>query len=585
MLIFAGAWPRMLPSDFRVRSLDGVADDWPLTYDELRPYYERNDRHFGVSGMGGDPAYPPGGEDPPLPPLPHRRGRPQGRPGAHAARLALVAGAELHPVRALRRPAPVRPARHLPAGLQRGRQGIDGPHPLAEGDRRSGRGWSPGPGCGGSRPTPPGSSTGATWIDRDGARALRARPASSCWPRTRSGRRGCCCCRPRPPTPTGSPTRPGWSGKRLMMHPFANVGGLFDEDLESWQGQFGCSIESFEFYETDERRGFVRGAKWGLAPTFGPINAALPTPGRRRQDWGPDHHLHVRSHLGHGANWGLFGEDLPDEANRVALSGTLVDCVRHPGARGPLRGLGELAPACWTSTSSKATESLHRGRRLHGRGRPPDALLRLAPAGHGADGRRPGDLGAGPLEPRARRAQPVRRRRQLPSSPPRASTRPRRSARSRCAPRTTWSRPGSTSRCRHDGAVGRPAAADPLAAFDAARRAALAAVARPADPRGPRHAVGGRGRGRGPPAVRARRRAPTSPSRCTRRSGPELGDGPRPRAWRPSSATSPTATRRSCSRWSSATTPTRGVRDLLGYPGQRPSSCTRGSSPTTSRRG
>ena len=62
-----------------------------------------------------------------------------------------------------------------------------------------------------------------------------------------------------------------------MMHPFANVGGLFDEDLESWQGQFGCSIESFEFYETDERRGFVRGAKWGLAPTFGPINAALPS--------------------------------------------------------------------------------------------------------------------------------------------------------------------------------------------------------------------------------------------------------------------------------------------------------------------
>ncbi len=69
MLLFAGAWPRLLPSDFRVRSLDGVADDWPLTYDELRPYYERNDRHIGVSGLGGDPAYPPG-EDPPLPPLP-----------------------------------------------------------------------------------------------------------------------------------------------------------------------------------------------------------------------------------------------------------------------------------------------------------------------------------------------------------------------------------------------------------------------------------------------------------------------------------------------------------------------------------
>lgn len=74
MIIFAGAWPRMLPSDFRVRSLDGIADDWPLTYEELRPYYERTDRQFGVSGMGGDPAYPPGGEDPPLPPLPVGKG-------------------------------------------------------------------------------------------------------------------------------------------------------------------------------------------------------------------------------------------------------------------------------------------------------------------------------------------------------------------------------------------------------------------------------------------------------------------------------------------------------------------------------
>ncbi len=26
-VLFAGAWPRALPSDFRVRSLDGVADD------------------------------------------------------------------------------------------------------------------------------------------------------------------------------------------------------------------------------------------------------------------------------------------------------------------------------------------------------------------------------------------------------------------------------------------------------------------------------------------------------------------------------------------------------------------------------
>ena len=69
-IIFAGAWPRALPSDFRVRSLDGVADDWPIDYFELLPYFYRTDRDFGVSGLPGDPAYPPDTEDAPMPPLP-----------------------------------------------------------------------------------------------------------------------------------------------------------------------------------------------------------------------------------------------------------------------------------------------------------------------------------------------------------------------------------------------------------------------------------------------------------------------------------------------------------------------------------
>ena len=69
MIMYAGDWPRLVPSDFRVRTLDAVADDWPVTYSELQPYYERTDVEFGVSGLGGNPAYPPGA-DPPLPPLP-----------------------------------------------------------------------------------------------------------------------------------------------------------------------------------------------------------------------------------------------------------------------------------------------------------------------------------------------------------------------------------------------------------------------------------------------------------------------------------------------------------------------------------
>ena len=63
-LIHWGAhFPRFHPSDFKVKTLEGVADDWPVTYEELEPYYDENDRMMGVSGLKGDPAYPekPGG--------------------------------------------------------------------------------------------------------------------------------------------------------------------------------------------------------------------------------------------------------------------------------------------------------------------------------------------------------------------------------------------------------------------------------------------------------------------------------------------------------------------------------------------
>ena len=63
-----GHFPRLHPSDFKVRALDGVADDWPIDYDTLEPFYAENDRMMGVSGLAGDPAYPP--KQPPMPLLP-----------------------------------------------------------------------------------------------------------------------------------------------------------------------------------------------------------------------------------------------------------------------------------------------------------------------------------------------------------------------------------------------------------------------------------------------------------------------------------------------------------------------------------
>ena len=56
---WAAHFPRLHPSDFKTRTLDGVGDDWPFGYFDLEPYYDLNDAAMGVCGLAGDPAYPP----------------------------------------------------------------------------------------------------------------------------------------------------------------------------------------------------------------------------------------------------------------------------------------------------------------------------------------------------------------------------------------------------------------------------------------------------------------------------------------------------------------------------------------------
>ena len=41
---------RFGPDDFRRKSLDGLGDDWPIGYDDVKPYYDRVDRLIGIFG-------------------------------------------------------------------------------------------------------------------------------------------------------------------------------------------------------------------------------------------------------------------------------------------------------------------------------------------------------------------------------------------------------------------------------------------------------------------------------------------------------------------------------------------------------
>src|SRR5437868_14158929 len=41
---------RFAPVDFKARSSDGMGDDWPITYDDVAPYYDEVESYIGVFG-------------------------------------------------------------------------------------------------------------------------------------------------------------------------------------------------------------------------------------------------------------------------------------------------------------------------------------------------------------------------------------------------------------------------------------------------------------------------------------------------------------------------------------------------------
>ncbi|HXT30229.1 MAG TPA: GMC family oxidoreductase [Vicinamibacterales bacterium] len=49
---------RFGPDDFRRKSLDGLGDDWPITYDDIKPYYDEIDKLIGVFGTNLGARFP-----------------------------------------------------------------------------------------------------------------------------------------------------------------------------------------------------------------------------------------------------------------------------------------------------------------------------------------------------------------------------------------------------------------------------------------------------------------------------------------------------------------------------------------------
>jgi choline dehydrogenase-like flavoprotein len=335
-VLYAACWKRMTPSDFRVHSLDGVADDWPLTYEDLLPFYEEIDVEMGVSGLGGDPAYPPSAP-PPLPPHSiNKTGRKMAEamnrlgwhwwPGAVAipstphgslnqctrlgiCRLGCPEGAKAST-----------DVSHWPLAVNFGVKLITGARVAQITlDKK-------------------GLANGAVYIDRSGAQRLQ-RASVVILAANGIGTPRLLLLSASNSFPDGLANSSGLVGKRLMIHPWATACGVFEEDLQDWVGPAGQQIESMQFYNTETSRGFVRGAKWALMPGGGPmshVDRYNKSGGYDRfgnDAWGAAFHDNMSSGIGHTVEWVIMPDDLPEEHNQVTLDPDLKDSDGLPGAK------------------------------------------------------------------------------------------------------------------------------------------------------------------------------------------------------------------------------------------------------------
>lgn len=323
-------FPRFHPSDFKVRTLDGVADDWPLNYDELEPYYDLNDRMMGISGITGDPANPPRSprQCPPLP---------LGRGGEIMAAAFDRLGWHWWPAEGAINSRPYGEGRGAcnhcgPCDLGcpvKARASTDITYwPLAV---RQGVKLITQARVSEITTDERGRASGALYFDLQGQlQQQRARVVIlACngigTPRllllSKSKR-----------FPDGLANSSGLVGKNLMHHPTGLVTGVFDQPLEGYKGPFAFSILCQEFYESSPKRDFVRGYQMQLVRSYGPLGTALggyfvSVP------WGKDHHRTFRDQFDRTASLTVTTEDLPDENNCVTLDPDLKDSSGIPSPK------------------------------------------------------------------------------------------------------------------------------------------------------------------------------------------------------------------------------------------------------------
>lgn len=335
---YSGLSWRFHESDFRVKSADGTLsgtsiEDWPISYDDMEPYYEKAEWALGISGKGwSNPFDPPRKRDYPVPPL--------ARNSAGAVFEAGCRALGLHafptPMAILSAPYDGRPGcvhkgfcsgYGCPVGAKSSTLEALLPKALATG-RCELR-----PDCFAREITldSKGLAKGVLYSDSEGveqfqpSRLVLLAAGGVETPRllllSQSSR-----------FPQGLGNSSGLVGKNLMFHaPGVVTIAIFPQPLDGHQGSPSTRVAQ-DFCETDSRRGFIRGGFMHPRAHGGdPIDYALsPVHGAR---WGLKHKESMRDTWRHYLHSHCTGESLPVESNQVDLDPEVKDRFGLPVAR------------------------------------------------------------------------------------------------------------------------------------------------------------------------------------------------------------------------------------------------------------
>ena len=331
---FAANYWRFRPIDFKERSKWGPISgtgfaDWPITYEELEPYYTKVDWEIGVSGAPG-PSDPPRSRPYPLPPVPNKSSGAVLERGARALGLH----AQAAPLAILSRQydgrSPCLACGHcsyygcefgaksstlatvIPKAVATGRCEVRAECTVSRVETNAS-----------------GRATGVLYWDREGKERRQQAQAVIVAANGAETTR-LLLLSASPAFPQGLANSSGNVGRYIMFNGHAGVFGRFEHPLNEYKGPVATRVVH-DFYDADPKRGFYGGGGIDARFNYQPIGFALGVLPDDVPTWGPEYKRALADYFTHSVRFYAHLTSLPVATNTVTLDDDNRDRWGRPG--------------------------------------------------------------------------------------------------------------------------------------------------------------------------------------------------------------------------------------------------------------